>query len=116
MPKDSEKERKERDVKMQEGYKAATLVPLRTVEFCMGGLGLCKSISQIMDESMASDVGSGALMANAGAKAAAYNVMINLKSITDEDFCNETNKKLESMTEYCDKLAEEVAQNVEKTL
>ena len=116
MPKDSEKERKERDVKMQEGYKAATLVPLRTVEFCMEALALCKSISEIMDEGMASDVGSGALMANAGAKAAAYNVMINLNSITDKDFCSETNKKVRLSLKACDKLAEAVTQNVEKTL
>ena len=65
---------------------------------------------------MASDVGSGALMANAGAKAAAYNVRINLKSITDKKFCNKTNKETRIFLKACDKFAKEVAQNVEKTL
>ena len=43
---------------------------------------------------MASDVGSGALMANAGAVAAAYNVRINLKSIVDDKFSSGTKNTL----------------------
>ena len=101
---------------MQNGYQSATLVPLLTVENCRIALEICYEISEIMDEGMASDVGSGALMANAGAKAAAYNVMINLKSITDKDFCDKTKEELRSIAEGCEKLAEKVAQNVEKTL
>ena len=116
MPKDTEKEKEMREKEMQKGYQIATLVPLRTVENCRNSLEICYEISEIMDEGMASDVGSGALMANAGAKAAAYNVLINLKSITDKNFCNKTNKDLKSMTKDCEKLSEKVAQNVEKTL
>ena len=69
-----------------------------------------------MDESMASDVGSGALMANAGAKAAAYNVAINLKSITDKGFCKKTNKELADIIKECEELSDKVAKNVDKTL
>jgi len=116
MPKDTEKEKEMREKEMQKGYQIATLVPLRTVEHCKNALEICYEISEIMDEGMASDVGSGALMANAGAKAAAYNVMINLKSITDKDFCNKTNNELRFITENCEKLAEKVTKNVEKTL
>jgi len=65
---------------------------------------------------MASDIGSGALMANAGAKAAAYNVAINLKSITDRDFCKKTNNELTTLIKKCDDLSERVVKNVEKAL
>ena len=116
MPKDTKKEKEIREKEMQKGYQIATLVPLKTVENCKNALEICYEISEIMDEGMASEVGSGALMANAGAKAAAYNVMINLKSITDKDFCDKTKEELRSITEGCEELAEKVAQNVEKTL
>ena len=68
------------------------------------------------DDGMASDVGSGALMANAGAKAAAYNVRINLKSIENKKFCRTTENKLEMLIDECDRLNELVSQNVEKSL
>ena len=116
MPKDTEKEKEIRETEMQKGYQRATLVPLKTVENCRNALDVCYEISEIMDESMASDVGSGALMANAGAKAAAYNVAINLKSIMDKGFCKKTNNELNNLIKKCDNLAEKIAKNVDKTL
>ena len=92
MPKDTEEEKKIRETEMQKGYRTATLVPLKTVENCKKALQICKEISEIMDEGMSSDVGSGALMANAGAIAAAYNVRINLKSISNEKFNFDTKR------------------------
>ena len=116
MPKDTEEEKKLRDNKMQEGYKIATLVPLETVENCKEALHICKEISELMDESMASDIGSGALMANAGATAAAYNVRINLKSITDKSFSSRTRNKLEALLKDCEKTIKTILNNVEKCL
>ena len=116
MPKDTEKEKKLRNKKMQEGYKIATLVPLETLENCKDALYICKDISELMDESMSSDVGSGALMANAGANAAAYNVRINLKSITDKSFSSKTIKKLEASLKDCKNTLKTILDNVEKCL
>ena len=116
MPKDTEKEKEIRETEMQKGYQSATLVPLKTVENCRNALDVCHEISEIMDESMASDVGSGALMANAGAKAAAYNVAINLKSITDKGFCKKTSKELADIIKECEELSDKVAKNVDKAL
>jgi formiminotetrahydrofolate cyclodeaminase len=70
----------------------------------------------LMDAGMASDVGSGALLAQAGAHAAAYNVRINLKEIPDEAFCNETGEALSTLLGECDSLAAAVAEAVEATL
>tara|TARA_Y100000746_G_scaffold79059_1_gene66685 strand:+ start:326 stop:535 length:210 start_codon:yes stop_codon:yes gene_type:complete len=69
-----------------------------------------------MDEGMASDVGSGALMANAGAIAAAYNVRINLKSINDKKFSLQTKQKLEQVLHDCANILNKVTNNVEKCL
>ena len=113
MPKDTDDEKENRNIEMQKGYQSATLVPLKTVENCRNALEICKNISEIMDEGMASDVGSGALMANAGAIAAAYNVRINLKSINDEKFSTDTKKKLDKLLQECNKILATVTKNVE---
>tara|TARA_B110000495_G_C23030535_1_gene613608 strand:+ start:908 stop:2728 length:1821 start_codon:yes stop_codon:yes gene_type:complete len=115
MPKDTEEEKKIREVEMQKGYKIATLVPLETVRNCKEALGVCKDISEIMDDGMASDVGSGALMANAGAISAAYNVRINLKSINDLKFCNKTNIELNNLLDECKTYIEKISKTVEET-
>jgi len=116
MPKDTDADKKSRETAMQEGYQIATQVPLETVEHCRDALQICSEISKLMDDGMASDVGSGALMANAGAKAAAYNVRINLKSIKNKKFCKATENKLGKLIDECNLLTESVTQNVDKTL
>jgi len=116
MPKDTEKEKETRENEMQKGYQIATLVPLKTVEDCRNALQICFDISEIMDEGMASDVGSGALMANAGAISAAYNVRINIKSINDKKFSNNTEKKLTKLLSDCEELLGKISKNVEGCL
>ena len=114
MPNDSDSEKKIRAEKMQEGYKSAAEVPLEVVEYCFRALNTCDRISKIMDDSMASDVGSGAQMSIAGARAAAYNVKINLKTITDNEYTSKTNKKLEKLLSECEKVLQIVIKRVEK--
>jgi glutamate formiminotransferase/formiminotetrahydrofolate cyclodeaminase len=115
MPKDTDKEKMARDIEMQKGYQIATLVPLATVKNCKEALEICYDISKIMDDGMASDVGSGACMANAGAISAAYNVRINIKSIKDIDFCEETNKELNKLLDEGDVLLRKISKIVEDT-
>ncbi|NIR44293.1 MAG: cyclodeaminase/cyclohydrolase family protein, partial [Gammaproteobacteria bacterium] len=53
-----EAERAERQKAMEEGYKTATRVPLRTVELCRDALVLCREMAVLADPEMVSDVGS----------------------------------------------------------
>ena len=55
-------------------------------------------------------------MAMAGAKSAAYNVKINLKSIKDEIYVNQTNEKLELILSKCKELLNTICKKVEGTL
>ncbi|MFC1628812.1 glutamate formimidoyltransferase [Gemmatimonadota bacterium] len=116
MPKDTEEELAVRAKAMQEGYKAATRVPFGTVEQCKSALDLCREMVDTADPNMISDVGTGALMARAGAHAAAYNVRINLPSIKDEAFRGEMVEGLQSLVAECDRIAAEVAQKVDEAL
>jgi len=116
MPQDTEEERAERTTAMQEGYKAATRVPLGTVEQCKAALELCLEMAEIADPQMISDVGTGALMAYAGVQAAAYNVRINLPHIEEEEFVKEIKEGLDTLLSESSGLAEEVADEVDKAL
>ncbi len=116
MPKDTEAERVERERAIQEGYKAATRVPLQTVADCRDALGLCRAISELADPEMVSDVGTGAHMARAGAHAAAYNVRINLRHIGDREFVAQMRERVGVLLAECDELAGSVIAEVEKVL
>jgi len=116
MPKDTEAERAERAKAMQAGYQEATRVPLQTVELCRDALALLVEMVAVADENMISDVGSGALMANAGARAAAYNVRINLPHITDETFRAEMLGGLDDLLASCAKMEKKVTKTVEEVL
>jgi glutamate formiminotransferase/formiminotetrahydrofolate cyclodeaminase len=113
MPKDTEAERAARAAAIQEGYKEATLVPMATVEACFEALGLCREMASLATPEMISDVGSGALMAHAGLKAAAYNVRINLPNISDEGFCAEIRTRLGGIVEDAGRVLGEVEGAVE---
>lgn len=116
MPKDTAEERTARDRAIQEGYKAATRVPLDTVKQCRDVLELCLQMVRIAPEEMMSDVGTGALMARAALIGAAYNVRINLKSIEDEKFKEEMRHELSGLVEEGERLAGEVESVMEEAL
>jgi glutamate formiminotransferase/formiminotetrahydrofolate cyclodeaminase len=116
MPKDTEVERAQRAQAMEEGYKAATRVPLGTVERCRDALILCKEMGELADPEMVSDVGTGAHVARAGAHAAAYNVRINLRHISDAAFNSEMRDQVGALVAECDELAASVVGRVEEAL
>jgi glutamate formiminotransferase/formiminotetrahydrofolate cyclodeaminase len=116
MPKDTEAERAERAAAMEAGYKAATLVPLQTVKGCRDALLLCKEMSGLADPEMVSDVGTGAHMARAGAYAAAYNVRINLRHISDPDFVEKLGSEVGELLAECEALSAAAVAEVERVL
>ena len=116
MPKDTPQEKAARDAAIQEGYKAATLVPLATVEQCRDALAVCLEMVGQAPEEMMSDVGTGALVARAGLIGAAYNVRINLKSIRDQRWGEEIRNRLKGVVAEGEKLAKEVENVMENAL
>ena len=116
MPRDTEAQQAERAESMQEGYKAATRVPLATVQQCRDALRVCREIAAMADPEMISDAGTGALLAHAGAQAAAYNVRINLRHIDDAEFGAEMRSDIGNALAECAELATEVAAEVERVL
>jgi glutamate formiminotransferase/formiminotetrahydrofolate cyclodeaminase len=116
MAKDTEEERETRAEAMRAGYKEATRVPLANVELCVEALKLCAEIAPMTDPQMVSDVGTAALLADAGARSAAYNVRINLPETGDEKFSARMRDAVETLLAEGAELAGAVAAEVEKAL
>lgn len=116
MPRDTSQQQAVRAVAMQEGYKIATRVPLNTVQQCRDALALCREIVVMADPEMVSDAGTGALMAHAGAQAAAYNVRINLRHISDDEFGARMRSDIDRLLAECAEFAREVAAEVDAVL
>ena len=116
MPKDTEEERALRSGAIEEGYKAATLIPLETASRCLEAMSLCQEVAGMASAEMISDVASGALMAHAGLKSAIYNVLNNLPNISDETFGKEVRVKLDKLLQKADEIARAVEEVVEAAL
>src|SRR5688500_6345687 len=83
LPKTTEAEKKERQVRMQAALLAAARVPLEIARTCRRLLDSCERGAALAPAAAASDIGVGALMAEAAVKGAALNVMINRASLKD---------------------------------
>lgn len=108
----TEIEEKRRDAAIQEATKQAASIPLKVMEKSLEILKLSKTVAEKGNVNAVSDAGVAALMAKAAVLGAGYNVKINLGSIEDESFAEQTRKTSESM----EKTAEDLSQEVEKTV
>lgn len=85
-PKESDAEKAARREAIQVATRQATLVPLATARACAGVIDLCRVVAEKGNPNAASDAGAAASCAQAGLKAAALNVLINLPALNDEAF------------------------------
>jgi len=77
-------------------------------EACVKVLDLCSPVAEKGNVRAVSDAGIGALMAEAGLRGAALNVLINLGAIKDEAFVAENRAKLEGLLAGKSELKEEI--------
>ncbi len=112
LPKKSDEEKELRDQAMEEATKDAILIPLKTLEICWDAVQLAEKVAVIGNTNALSDAGVAAITANAGAKAAYLNVMINMAGINDEDFKKEISAKAKELWENTNQLALTVEKDV----
>ncbi len=108
MPRDTEEQKAARAALMDKALKGATEVPMRVAEACVSVMGLCPSAAEKGNTNAVSDVGVGILMAEAGLRGAALNVLINLGLIKDERFVSESRSKLNSLLQGKPALRDEI--------
>jgi len=95
LPKDTEEQKMKRTAEIQKAMKTATLVPLRLMELCLEAVKLVKVVVEQGNQNSISDAGVAALMLQAGCEGAALNVKINLDSLADAHFVDQTKTKLQ---------------------
>ena len=116
MPRDTEEQKQSRARAMDKALKAATNVPMRVAEACVSVMDICRPAAEKGNTNAVSDVGVGILMAEAGLRSAALNVLINLGWIKDENFVRERRNKLESLLKGKPALRDEIYKLVESKL
>lgn len=104
MPKETNEEREKRKQALQEAFKGAAVQPMRIAEMCLQVLELAWELHDKGNPNALSDIGVGALMANAGLEGAIMNVEINLPYIKDKQFCEEMKAKVEEVKKKGNKI------------
>jgi len=95
LPKETDEQKASRLTEIQAAMKSATFVPLNLMGLCIESLKLVKILVDKGNQNSISDAGVAALMLQAGCEGAALNVNINLASLTDTDFIEQTKIKFE---------------------
>jgi formiminotetrahydrofolate cyclodeaminase len=112
MPRATDEEKAARTAAMQKALKAATDVPMQVAEACVEVMELCPPAAEKGNINAVSDAGVAVLMAEAGLRSAALNVLINLGWIKDAAFVAENRAKLDALLEGKPAMRDEIYQSV----
>ncbi len=105
LPKKTEAEAALRAEAVEKTTQQAILVPFRTLELAHEALQLAQKVAEVGNANALSDAGVAALTALSAAKAANYNILINLAGITDAAFSADIKSRAASLVQQCDALA-----------
>lgn len=116
LPKKTDEEIAIRNAMMEQSTQAAINAPLATLRLSLDALKLSARIARIGNANALSDAGVAALTALCAAKAANYNILINIAGINDEYFKNNTLTEARELVTACEAIAMEVEAAVTKSL
>lgn len=107
LPQGTPEEKALRKQKMQEGLKAAIDVPWRTAELSFEAMELAHAVTKVGNPNSLTDGAVGAQMAFAGVRGALWNVVINLKDLSDPGYVADMQAKSAALLAKARALAEE---------
>lgn len=116
MPKETEEQKLARNEAIEKSLKEATLVPVYIMEKCISTLRLIDKTFNMLNLKVISDIGVSVLCLRSALQGGWLNVMVNLKSIKDEEFREEIGKKCEDMLKEGLELADKIYSDVEKLI
>jgi glutamate formiminotransferase/formiminotetrahydrofolate cyclodeaminase len=116
LPRGTKDEIKLRNEAIQEAFKEAISTPMDTAMKCYEVIKLADKMADLGLEASISDIGVGALMANAGMHGAILNVRINLPSITDKKFNDRMLRECRKLAKDGDTLLARVMEKVDVKL
>ena len=108
MPRETPEQQQARDKAMQEALVGACEVPLDIMSTCLEVLQECDYLAKNGSRLALSDVGCAVVCAHAAVHAASLNVVINVKSIADEERAAAYQQRMEGIIAQADALREEL--------
>lgn len=112
MPKETEQEQKIKEETLQKCLKEACEAPLETLKLSYEGILLHEELIEICTKTIVSDVGVGIQCLKAAINSAYLNVLINLNSITDEEYVKNNLESSKKLLEDGNEKADEVYERV----
>jgi formiminotetrahydrofolate cyclodeaminase len=108
LPKATDAEKAERTRAVQQAFQQAALVPLGVARDAVAIMDLGRTVISKGNPNAASDGAAGVLAARMAARAAVYNVRINLGSIQDKSFTSELRREADKLEAEAEARAEEI--------
>lgn len=116
LPKKTDEEIALRLEQIEKCTQGAIIAPLDTLRISHEALVLAEKVAVIGNVNALSDAGVAALTALAAAKAAYFNIRINISGITDEEFRKTTLAEAEDLLSQCKSIAAKVEEEVSSRL
>jgi glutamate formiminotransferase / formiminotetrahydrofolate cyclodeaminase len=116
LPQATPEEKAKRTLKMQDGLKAAVDVPWATAEQSFAAMKLARAVAAIGNPNSLSDGAVGVQIAYAGVRGGLWNVLINLKDITDAAYVADKRGASARLLGEARALADEAGSYVDGTL
>jgi glutamate formiminotransferase/formiminotetrahydrofolate cyclodeaminase len=116
LPKDTDENKRLRDQAIEQANKEATMVPLSVLEKTLNAVKIAETVASRGNPNTLSDAGVAGLTARAAADGAYYNVLINLPSLTDEEFKTTVRKRADSAADEVRRRADALHQTVVEKL
>lgn len=116
MPKDTDEEKKAREMAMEKALKLACSVPMDIMRVALEAIKLQARLGEIGSIMALSDVGVGVLCLKAALISGKLNVIINLNGIRDEEFVKKMSKEMDELVSQGVKIADKTYAKVEERL
>lgn len=113
---ETDEEKAAKEEKMQACLKVAISAPIEIVKLAYKAIKLHEELAVKGSKLAVSDVGCGVVCLKAALQSGWLNVMINLKSIKDEEFVKNVESELLPLVEEASKLADEIYEDVKNQL
>lgn len=97
LPKQTDEEKANRRMAIQDALRQATEVPLACARACAGVITLSREAAEKGNLQVISDAGVAVAAAEAGLKSAALNVWINVPSIEDKTFADAARNEIDAL-------------------